>query len=306
MRADMLDLVRARLAELKDGAPGERGLPGEPGEPGKKGDVGEKGEKGEKGEAGQAGVSGAQGEAGSQGEVGPQGEPGQAGEPGTIGPQGVPGERGLPGEPGGIGPVGGQGERGLQGEKGLPGERGEAGLAGKDGAPGKLPPVKAWAEGVHYICEVCAYLGATWQAQKDTANAPPHADWVQLAAAGKDAVSPTIRGTYASDGKYKRFDIVALNGSSFIARADEPGECPGAGWQLIASAGRPGKPGLKGEPGERGDAGPAGKSGQPAPTIVGWIIDRTNYSVTPVMSDAKPAPAVELRELFEQFQIEAK
>ena len=159
--------------------------------------------------------------------------------------------------------------------------------------------------GVHYICEVVAHLGATWQAQKDTANAPPHADWAQLAAAGKDAQAPTIRGTYAVDGKYKKFDIVALGGSSFIARGDDPGECPGAGWQLIASAGRPGKPGLQGERGEAGLVGPAGKSGAPAPVIVAWNIDRQQFTATPVMSDSSKAPVLELRELFEQLQTEA-
>ncbi|WP_275945519.1 hypothetical protein [Bradyrhizobium sp. BRP22] len=34
---------------------------------------------------------------------------------------------------------------------------------------------------------------------------------------------PTIRGTYRDDGEYSFLDIVALNGSSFVARADSPG-----------------------------------------------------------------------------------
>ena len=45
---------------------------------------------------------------------------------------------------------------------------------------------------------------------------------------------------------YKALDIVALNGGSFIAKKDNPGPCPGAGWQLIASQGK------RGDKGERG------------------------------------------------------
>jgi hypothetical protein len=269
VRADIFDMVRARLAELKDGAPGEAGP------------IGPAGPQGEAG----AGIEGPAGAAGPAGPQGPAGESikGERGEGGEQGPQGPPGES-------------------LAGPEG---PRGQAGLDGKDGAPGELPPVKAWAEGVHYTCEVVAHLGGTWQALKDTGHAPPHADWLQLASAGRDALGPTIRGTYATDGKYKKFDIVALNGSSFIARADEPGECPGGGWQLIASAGRPGKPGLKGDQGERGAPGEMLRRVELV-AITKWDIDRASYRATPVLSDGSKAPALELRALFEQFQSEAE
>jgi hypothetical protein len=273
MRADMVDVISARLLTLKDGKDGESGAPGERGEPGERGPQGERGVDGV-GIEGPPGV-GLKGEPGERGEAGPEGRPGPIGNPGV----------GFAGPQGPVGP---------------------AGVDGKDGAPGMLPPVKAWAEGVHYTSEVVAHLGGTWQAQKDTAQAPPHGDWTQIAAAGKDAASPTIRGTYVADGKYKKLDIVALGGSSFIARTDDPGECPGLGWQLVASAGRPGKPGLKGDRGERGEPGAGGQRGQAAPAIVGWKIDRRHFSATPVMSDNSKAPALELRDLFEQFQIEAK
>jgi hypothetical protein len=55
-----------------------------------------------------------------------------------------------------------------------------------------------------------------------------------------------VRRTFSEDAKYERLDIVAVNGSSFIAREDNPGECPGAGWQLLASAGRRGARGFAG------------------------------------------------------------
>ena len=122
---------------------------------------------------------------------------------------------------------------------------------GKDGAPGQLPKVKQWAEGVWYEGDVVRHHGGTYQAERDNANTPGSSlDWICLAAPGLDAPLLNIRGTHVADGKYKRLDVVALNGSSFVARTDEPGDCPGAGWQLIASAGRPGKPGIKGDPGE--------------------------------------------------------
>lgn len=165
--------------------------------------------------------------------------------------------------------------------------------------------MKVWAEGVHYEGDVVTHVGATWQADRDTARMPGDGDWRLLAQAGKDALMPDIRGTYSETVEdYRCFNIVALNGSSFIARTDNPGVCPGPGWQLIASAGRPGKPGLKGDRGEAGRAGERGLPGESGPTILAWKIDHETYSARPVMSDNSDAPALELRALFEQFQIE--
>jgi hypothetical protein len=101
-------------------------------------------------------------------------------------------------------------------------------------------------------------------------------------------------------------NIVALNGSSFLARVDDPGPCPGEGWQLIASAGKQGKPGPKGDPGEPGARGERGLPGQPAPTVLGWKIDRASYSVTLIMSDNSEVEPLPLRALFEQFDSEAR
>jgi hypothetical protein len=49
---------------------------------------------------------------------------------------------------------------------------------------------------------------------------------------------------------------VALNGSSFVALKDRPGDCPGDGWQLLASAGKRGERGLRGPIGDTGPAAP--------------------------------------------------
>jgi hypothetical protein len=159
---------------------------------------------------------------------------------------------------------------------------------------------------VHYTGEVVTHLGALWQVKQDTGQAPPHADFLCLARAGQDGQdgrTPQVRGLWRADGEYRALDLVALNGSSFIARCDNPGACPGDGWQLIVSAGKQGKPGeqgpqgLQGEKGARGDAGPAGRNLE----LTSWHIDKDNYVITPLLSDGKRGPSLNLRALFQQF-----
>ena len=111
------------------------------------------------------------------------------------------------------GPPGPQGERG---ERGLPGEA-VIGPPGEPGPPG--PPGAAGEPGVP----------------------------------GLDGRSFTIRGTWNAKTEYRSLDIVMLNGASFAARADNPGPCPGEGWQMISE---------KGRAGERGQQGPKGPPGR--------------------------------------------
>jgi len=128
----------------------------------------------------------------------------------------------------------------------------------ENGKDGKLPIVKEWSDRVHYAGEVVTFEGSTYQAGCDTGRAPPHDDWVCIAAAGQpgaDARSPRVRETWSDQVKdYRELEIVALNGAGFIARRDNPGPCPGDGWQIIAMQGKPGKPGER----VKGDPGPAG------------------------------------------------
>jgi hypothetical protein len=70
----------------------------------------------------------------------------------------------------------------------------------------------------------------------------------------------------------------------------------------LATIVRQGKRGVTGEPGPRGPIGVAGAPGHDAEIIIGWAVDRTSYTVTPVMSDGTSGPPLNLRELFEQFQ----
>ena len=151
-------------------------------------------------------------------------------------------------------------------------------------------------ETVYYGGDVVAYDGGTFQAKRDTGQPPSHADWIWLATAGLDGSSIAVRGTFAESASYRRLDVVALNGGSFVALKDAPGPCPGSGWQLIASQGK------RGVAGEKGERGPTGLSG---PTIREWKIDRARYVATPVMSDGREGPPLELRGLFEQFLREA-
>jgi hypothetical protein len=107
------------------------------------------------------------------------------------------------------------------------------------------------------------------------------------------ALAQRICGTYSEKQFYSACDVVAKDGGSFIARRDNPGPCPGDGWQLVARQG------------QRGVAGPRGERGPPGREIVRWILDREHFLAIPVMSDGKEGPALELRELFVQFQSEA-
>ena len=112
-----------------------------------------------------------------------------------------------------------------------------------------------------------------------------------------------MRGTFDETADYRRLDVVALNGGSFVALKDAPGPCPGPGWQLLASQGKRGVAGARGERGDRGSKGDPGLSGV---TISGWKVDRARYVATPVMSDGRDGPPLELRGLFEQFLHETR
>jgi hypothetical protein len=165
--------------------------------------------------------------------------------------------------------------------------------------------IRRFVEGrVNYHGEVVTHKGSTYQAQCDTVYAPPHDDWICVAAAGANAALPLIRGTWRDDQSYSFLNIVALNGSSFIAKRDHPGPCPGDDWQLIASAGKPGKPGPKGDRGEHGPSGSPGAPGRDAPVIKTWRLNRSTFTITPVLSNGEEIEPVCIRSLFEQYNEE--
>ena len=195
------------------------------------------------------------------------------------------------------------GARGEKGECGPMGPPGPSGPRGEQGPPGKLRVAKAWVpETVFYEGDVVTFDGGTFQARRDTGQAPSHSDWICLARGGRDGQSVKVRGTFNEAAEYHRNDVVACNGGSFIALKDAPGPCPGSGWQLVASPGKRGIAGLKGERGPQGAKGDPGLSGA---TIRGWKIDREHYTATPLLSDGTEGPPLELRVLFEQYHGEA-
>jgi Collagen triple helix repeat (20 copies) len=121
-----------------------------------------------------------------------------------------------------------------------------------------------------------------------------------------------ISGTFDPNVEYSTHDVVAQNGSSFVATKDIPrgSDCPDEGWQLICSRGSrgdrgppgpPGAPGERGLKGERGERGLIGPRGEPAPTITGWRLDRASYTAVPVLSNGSEGAPLDLRGLFEQF-----
>lgn len=102
---------------------------------------------------------------------------------------------------------------------------------------------------------------------KDGEPGPRGADSTVPGPPGEDGKSYEPRGTWSAEASYARLDVVASDGASFIALRDDPGACPGAGWQSLSLRGRAGQPGQRGEKGERGIAGPAGPPGPRAASL---------------------------------------
>jgi hypothetical protein len=84
--------------------------------------------------------------------------------------------------------------------------------------PGKLPVARTWhPESVTYQSEFVSHDGALWQARQDTATTPGSADWVCVARAGRDAITPNVRDTFSIDETYKQLDIVVHDGAAWSA-----------------------------------------------------------------------------------------
>lgn len=128
------------------------------------------------------------------------------------------------------------------------------GERGPEGPAGKLPLVKAWEDRVYIEAEVVTHGGETWQALRATGKEPPHADWQRIVAKGAAGKSLKLCGTYDADSAYEELDVVMLQGSSFAAKRDNPGPCPGDGWRLLVSRGSRGERGDKGDRGEPGES----------------------------------------------------
>lgn len=141
------------------------------------------------------------------------------------------------GSPGSAGPPGERGERGEPGEAvtGPPGEPGPPGPAGERGEQG-IP-----GEGI--------------QGPSGEQGIPG-----PVGEAGEAGRSIAVAGTWRPHATYAALTVVARDGGSFIALRDDPGPCPGEGWQLMTRQGKAGPPGPKGERGEKGNPGLPGAS----------------------------------------------
>ena len=108
----------------------------------------------------------------------------------------------------------------------------------------------------------------------------------------------TFRGEYDAKDSYARADVVTRADSCWVATRDHPGVLGESdGWTLIAA---------HGEQGETGKPGPRGAKGDKGDTIRlhSWQIDRARYRVSGLLEDATVLPSLELRGLFEQYQLE--
>ena len=112
------------------------------------------------------------------------------------------------------------------------------------------------AQAAHNLASDVAVRLAELRDGKDGEPGPPGADSTVPGPPGADGRSYDPRGTWNADASYSRLDVVASDGASFIARRDDPGACPGDGWQSLSLRGRAGQPGQRGEKGEPGPAGP--------------------------------------------------
>jgi hypothetical protein len=104
-----------------------------------------------------------------------------------------------------------------------------------------------------------------------------------------------LRGSYDPAAAYLAHDVVMHEGSSFIARKDKAGTCPGEDWQLLASKGDLGRPG------PRGVRGMTGGRGEPAPRIKAWLVDKAKFTASPILTDRTVGAPLELKSLFQEF-----
>jgi hypothetical protein len=119
---------------------------------------------------------------------------------------------------------------------------------------------------------------------------------------GRDGLTPNVRGAFDVYKKYAQLDVVGCEDASYIARRNNPGLCPGDGWQLMA---RRGGRGAEGAVGPRGMKGERGARGEAAPTVNSWVVDVVHYRAVPLMSNGVPGAPLDLRPLFEKFCEEA-
>lgn len=128
------------------------------------------------------------------------------------------------------------------------------------------------------------------------------AEAIRVAFLERAGWTPRMCGTWTEGRAYQSLDLVACDGTIWLAKISSPGRCPGEDWQLVSHRGERGKPGLQGPRGDPGPQGPQGERGAPGIGIARWEIDRKQFLAVPILLSGHPGPAIPLRELFEEFQ----
>jgi hypothetical protein len=191
-KLEVIEAVRAKLAEVRNGEPG---LIGERGPQGERGEPGEPGERGERGVAGQDGAVGP---------VGARGEPGERGE-GVPGIPGPPGERGAPGPPGAFSEPIEWKQGGVHYERQIVTHAGSVWYARHDtaseppgddwvliaaaGAPGRDAPIGEVCglfdpKRIYQRFDLVTWHGSEWRAKYDQPGALPGDGWAMAGSVG--------------------------------------------------------------------------------------------------------------------------
>jgi hypothetical protein len=170
---------------------------------------------------------------------------------------------------------------------------------GKQPAP--LPVVRQWISHTAALQgEMFAHHGAMWQAKTNTGQAPQEgANWLCVSAPGKDGEPGRglrIRGLYHSAKTYRELDVVVSNGSSFVAKCDNPGPCPGDGWEVNALVGKRGEEGPRGEAAPKVDVVAIGKAAR----IASWTMGG-DYMAVPKNEGGHIGAPLDLRPYFQKY-----
>lgn len=202
------------------------------------------------------------------GPQGPAGERGADGQNGKDGANGINGKDGAPGEPG---------ARGETGEKGLDGRNGEDGRDGRDGEPGRdavhievldeIDPAKRYQRGTfakyrgglvrsfkatdplgdgelelagwHVVVEGLAEIASEATEDYRTLAVGFKTTSGKVVVIERELPVMVFKDTYRAGESYKRGDVVAWDGCSWVASQDDPASQPGIGkqWRLVAKRG---------------------------------------------------------------------
>ena len=255
----LLNLVAGTTGSVTYGLTVESLDKGPTGATGATGAAGAAGAKGATGATGTAGTAGAKGATGATGATGAAGTNGSATV--TIGTTstGTPGSSASvtntgtgtaaklnfmipPGATGATGATGPAGATGIQGVQGLQGVVGPQGIQGVPGAPG--------INGLNGTNGINGLPGATGQ----------------TGPTGATGIGLNFRGAWAPGVPYAVNDLVALNGSGFIAINPNTSQKPtddvvGAYWNLLVGQGATGPSGATGPAGATGATGAVGGTG---------------------------------------------